>query len=76
MLFVGCTICQLVTPLEKVMATYLLHLGSSIGIILLSRTLVELLVLGINVHGDLQKLLVEERNSGFETPSHGRFVGT
>jgi hypothetical protein len=56
--------------------TDLLHLGSTIGISLLIGTLVELLVLGVNVHGDLQKLLVEEWNSSFKTPSHGRLVGT
>lgn len=57
-------------------STHLLHLGSTLGISLLAGTLVELLVFGINVHGDLQELLVEERYSSFETPSHGRLVGT
>ena len=56
--------------------TDLFHLGSTIGVNLLANTLVELLVLGVNVHRDLQELLVEEWNSSLETPSHGRFVGT
>jgi hypothetical protein len=58
------------------MVTHLLHLGSPLGVGLLTGTLVEFLVLGINVHGDLQELLVEERNSSLETPGHGRLVGS
>ena len=56
--------------------TDLLHLGSTFGISLLIGTLVELFVLCVNVHGDLQELLVEERYSSLKTPSHGRLVGT
>lgn len=55
---------------------YLLHFGSTFSVGLLISTLVELLVLGINVHGDFQELLVQEWYSSLKTPSHGRFVGT
>lgn len=36
----------------------------------------EHLVLGIDVHRDLEERFVKEGNTGFETPRHGRLVGT
>jgi len=51
---------------------HLLHHGATISVDLLSGSLTELLVLGIDGHGDLEERLVQERNSSLESPSHGR----
>lgn len=49
--------------------THLLHVRLAIRVGL---SLFMNLVLGIDVHGDSQKLLVEERNTSFYTKRHGR----
>jgi hypothetical protein len=57
------------------LATHLLHLGAAVGVDLLVGALAELLVLGVDVHGDLEELLVEEGDTGLESPRHRRLVG-
>lgn len=56
--------------------THLLHDGSTVGVGSLFGTFAEHLVLGIDIHGDLQETLVQEWDSSLEAPSHGRLVGS
>lgn len=56
--------------------THLLHHGLAISVDFLAGSLAEHLVLGVDVHGNLQELLVEEGHSSFQTPGHCRLVGS
>jgi hypothetical protein len=50
----------------------LLHLRTAVLVVLLRGALVEHLVLGPNVHRDVQERLVQEGHAGFEAPRHRR----
>jgi hypothetical protein len=55
---------------ESLAKDILLHFRMAVLVELLSDAFAEHLVLGPDVHRDLQKSFVQEWNAGFETPRH------